>query len=188
MSLTFHQISQTMKLNSWKYSRSTIENRFQLRSSWYCPRKSTIFNFTFFIHENKSILQSLESSTFEKNFRVIFEIIGIQFSDVNELKHSLPKTGSHPSLSRAPPQSTRARTKDNIAPETRGNNKEEKLTRTKFYLMADSPSLGASSFGTGFPPPKSLPNNFSPVAQWIRHQYYKKIILKSEKLLKKTED
>ena len=153
MSLTFHQISQTIKLNIWKSSRSTIENWFQLRSSWYCPRKSTIFNFTFFIHENKIILQNLESSTFEKNFRVIFEIIGIQFSDVNELKHSLPKTGSHPSLSRAPPQSTRARTKDNIAPETTGNNKEEKLTRTKFYLMADSPQPWSEQLWYRFLPP-----------------------------------
>ena len=128
-------------------------------------------------------------SNFEKNFHVIFKIIGIQFPDVNKLKHSRPETGSHPSLSRAPPQSTRARTRDNIAPETTGNNKEEKLTRTKFYLMADSPSLSASSFGTGSTsPPKSLPNNFSPVAQWIRHRYYKRIILKSEKLLKTTED
>ena len=102
--------------------------------------------------KTKVFFKTLGHPTFEKNFRVIFKIIGIQFSNVNESKHILPKTGSHPSLSRTPPQTTRAWIEDYIAPETTENNKEEKLTRTKFYLMADSLFLGASSFGTGSTP------------------------------------
>ena len=88
-----------------------------------------MFAFEFFIVSNKSILQDFASSNFEKNFRVIFKIIGIQFSNVNESEHVLPKTGSHPSLSRTPPQLTRARNEDNISPEITENNYEKKINK-----------------------------------------------------------